>query len=88
MQSQLMLFVLLYLFVYTVACMIPTPVTQFVDFSKLEIVIDNFNTLKINVKLKPQLTSHFQKIIYKLAMRILPILTLTTYTCKYMVIAL
>ena len=86
MRSQLILFG--YFFVYTLACIIPTPVTQFVDFSYLEIVIDNFITLTINVKLKPQFTSHFQKIVHKLAICTLTILTLTTYICKYMVITL
>ena len=51
--------------IYTVACMIPIPVMQFINFF-YSTLIDNVIILKINVKLKHQLTAHFEKILHKL----------------------
>ena len=68
-------------FVYTVACMIQIPVMQFINFFySIVHVIDNVNILKINDKLKIQLTAHFQKILHKLPLCTFTILILTTYT--------
>ena len=74
-------------FVYTVACMIPIPVMQFINFF-LSKVTDNVNILKINVKLKHQFTAHFEKILHKLPVCTLIILTLTIYTCNHMAITI
>ena len=62
--------------------MIPIPVMQFINFF-LPSVIDNVNILKINVKLKHKFTAHFEKILLKLPLCTLTILTLTTYTCNH-----
>ena len=70
------------IFIYTVACMIPIPVMQFINLL-LSPVIDNVNILNINVKLKHQFTAHFKKFLHKLPLCTLTILTLTTYTCNH-----
>ena len=54
--------------------------------TKTKTVIDNVNILKINVKLKHQITAHFEKILHKLPLCTITILTLTTYTCNHMAI--
>ena len=46
------------------------------------------NILKINVKLKHQITAHFEKILYKLTLCTQTILTLTTYNCNHMAITI
>ena len=63
--------------------MIPITELQFINFF-LSSVIDNVNILKINVKLKHQFTAHFKKILNKLHLCTLTILTLITYNCNYM----
>ena len=57
--------------------MIPIPVMQFINFFQ-STVIDNVNILKINVQLKHQCTVHFEKILHKLPLCTLTIVTLTT----------
>ena len=76
-----------YVFINTVACMILTPVMQFTNFFFFFFsVIDNVNILIINVKLKHRFTDHFKKILHKLHLCTLTILTLTTYTCNHVAV--
>ena len=65
--------------------MIPIPVMQFINFI-LSIVIDDVNILEINVKLRHQFSAKFQKILHKLPLCTLTILTLTTYAYNHMLI--
>ena len=67
--------------------MIPMPAMQFINLF-FSTVTDNANILKIKVKLKNQFTAHFEKILNKLPLCTLTILTLTTYTCNHMAITI
>ena len=61
--------------------MIPIPVMQLVNFFLS--IIDNDNTLKINVQLKYQFTAHFKKTLRKLPFCTLINGTISTYTCNH-----